>query len=355
MHLRSLGSTGLKVAPVSFGGITVSSLSDSETRKLVEWAIDRGVKYFDCAHSYADTNLKLGKVLPEFRDKIHLGVKILDRGQEEAFQRFTSSLRDLNVDSSDIGWLHAVDLDETLDQVLGEGGAVHALQRAKEEGLTRFIGITSHRPDLVAEALKRFPFDVVMVPTNYLYRFSFGAEAALLPICHAKGVGFVAIKPRAYGWISDMKTAYRYLISVGVSTIIPHGVPDEVRRAVQTMDELEEMSRQEIDELLSTANELERVCRQCGYCLPCPEEIDIPLILRLGDIWHGPHRVESFSENYPIQKWARETYRSLRVKGDACTNCGICEDRCPYSLPISGLIREAHRKLMSGPSGPAPT
>ncbi len=355
MRLRSLGSTGLKVAPVSFGGITVASLSQSDAQKLVEWAIERGVKYFDCAHSYADTNQKLGAILPQFRDRIHLGVKILDRGEEEAYDRFTSSLKDLNAEHSDIGWLHAVDLEETLDQVLGEGGAVHALERAREEGLTRFIGITSHRPDLVAQALKRFPFDVVMVPTNYIYRFSFSAETALLPICHSRGIGFVAIKPRAYGWIADMKKAYRYLITVGVSTIIPHGQPDELRTAVGMMDELDEMSRDELDRLLSTADELRQMCRQCGYCLPCPVGIDIPLVLRLSDLWHGPHRTQSFSENYAVQKWAREKYSSLTVRGDACTRCGLCEERCPFSLPVADLIDQAHRKLTRGPEDTSTT
>jgi len=345
MKKRALGSTGMQLSPVSFGGITVSSLSDEETSRLVNDAIDAGINYFDTAHSYADTSEKLGRVLPGRRDEVHVGAKVLDRTEKEAYERLTGSLDDLNMEYTDIMWLHAVDTEEMLDQVLGEGGAVHAIARCREEGLTRYLGITGHRPDLIARALKRFPFDVVMTPINYVYRFSFNAEGGLLPLCRRRGVGVVAIKPRAYQSIHDISDAYRYVLSQGVTTVIPHGTPEEMRMALGVLDGLEEMSACEVESLLGSAPELEGRCRQCGFCLPCPEGIDIPRVLGLEDIWHGPHRVQGLRKGYHTQDWARHCYSELGVSGKACTGCRVCEDRCPHGVPVAEMIAESHRTL----------
>ena len=345
MKKRILGKTGLAVSPISFGGITVSSLDDGGVEDLVNEAIDRGMNYFDTAHSYSDTSKKLGKVLPGRRDEVYVGAKVLDRTEDEAYDRLTSSLGDLRMDSTDVMWLHDVDTEEVLDQVLGEGGAVHALARCREEGLTRFLGITGHRPDLIARAVMRFPFDVVMTPINYVYRFSFNAEGGLVPICRRRGIGVVAIKPRAYQRISSMSDAYSYVLAQGVTTVIPHGTPDEMSSALEILDGLDEMSTEGVQRILDSAEELGGICRQCGYCLPCPESIDVPRVMKLEDVWHGPHRVQGFSATYATQAWARELYSQLPVKGDACTRCGVCEERCPHGVAIQDKIGESHRTL----------
>jgi predicted aldo/keto reductase-like oxidoreductase len=345
---RPLGQTDLEIAPISFGAITLRQLDEDAVRRLVKEAIDRGINYFDTAHSYADTSRRLGSILPEVRDDLYLGAKVLDRGEEEAYQRLVSSLEDLNVDSTDIMWLHAVDLEETLDEVLGDAGALRAILRCRDEGLTRFTGITGHRPDILAQAVKRFPFDAVMTPINYLYRFSFGAESGLIPLCLSRGVGIVAIKPRAYQRLPDMLTAYNYVLSQGAATIIPHGSVAELNAAMDLMDELREMTATEVEQILGRSPELEGRCRQCGYCQPCPQGIDIPLILKLSDMWHGPHRVTELNPGYPVQAWSRKTYLELHPKADACNSCAVCEARCPHGVEIIQELKDAHRKLTSG-------
>jgi predicted aldo/keto reductase-like oxidoreductase len=348
MRRRVLGRTGLDISPVSFGAITLRQLDEEATGRLVREAIGRGINYFDTAHSYADTSRKLGSILPDVRDDIRLGTKVLDRGEAEAYDRLISSLDDLRVDSTDIMWLHAVDLEETLDEVLGERGALHAILRCREEGLTRFTGITGHRPDILAQAVKRFPFDAVMTPVNYLYRFSFGAEAGLIPLCLSRGVGIVAIKPRAYQRLPDMLTAYNYVLSQGAATIIPHGSVAELTAAMELMERLRDMTATEVEQILGQSPELEGHCRQCGYCQPCPQGIDIPLILKLSDMWHGPHRVTELNPGYAVQAWSRKTYLGLHPKADACDSCAACEARCPHSVEIIRELKDAHRKLASG-------
>jgi predicted aldo/keto reductase-like oxidoreductase len=345
MKKRVLGRTGLRISPISFGGITVASLDDGGAEKLVDEAIDRGINYFDTAHTYADTSVKLGKILPDRREEIYVGAKVLDRAEDEAYPRLKSSLRDLRMESTDIMWLHAVDDEEILDQVLGEGGAVHAISRCRDEGLTRFVGITGHRPDIIARAIMRYPFDVVMTPINYVYRFSFNAEGGLLPLCRKRDIGVVAIKPRAYQRIRDMDAAYRYVLAQGVTTVVPHGTPGEMWDALGILDGLDEMPQGEVNRLLDSAPELEGRCRQCGYCLPCPEGLDILRILKLEDVWHGPHRVDSYRASYQSQVWSRKLYSGLDVRGDGCTSCGICEERCPHGVPVVEKIAESHRTL----------
>jgi predicted aldo/keto reductase-like oxidoreductase len=181
-----------------------------------------------------------------------------------------------------------------------------------------------------------------MTPINYVYRFSFNAEGGLLPLCRQKGIGVMAIKPRAHGRIADMELAYRYVLAQGVTTVIPHRTPEEMWKALSIIDGLDEMSAGEVIHTLDSAPELMGRCRQCGYCLPCPEGLDIPRILKLEDIWHGPHRREEFSASYQSQVWARRLYSELEVKGDACTNCGICEKRCPHGVSVAESIAEAH-------------
>jgi predicted aldo/keto reductase-like oxidoreductase len=345
MKKRMLGGTGLRISPISFGGITVANLEDDVAVELVNEAIDGGMNYFDTAHSYSDTSATLGRILPDRREEIYVGAKVLDRSEDEAYRRLRSSLQDLRMDSTDIMWLHAVDDEEILDQVLGEGGAVHAISRCRDEGLTRFLGITGHRPDILARAVMLYPFDVVMAPINYVYRFSFNAEGGLLPLCRKRGIGVMAIKPRAHGRIGDMELAYRYVLAQGVTTVIPHRTPEEMWKALSIINELDEMPQEEVNRLLDSAPELEGRCRQCSYCLPCPEGLDIPRIIKLEDIWHGPHRREEFSSSYKSQVWARRLYSELKVGGDACTGCGICEERCPHGVSVMDKMAASHSIL----------
>ncbi|MBU7004760.1 MAG: 4Fe-4S dicluster domain-containing protein, partial [Theionarchaea archaeon] len=115
--------------------------------------------------------------------------------------------------------------------------------------------------------------------------------------------------------------------------------------ALRIIDGLDEISTGEVNHILDSAPELIGRCRQCNYCLPCPVGLDIPRILRLEDIWHGPHRVESYRASYQSQVWARRLYSELEARGEACTGCGICQERCPHGVAVVEKIAESHRTL----------
>jgi predicted aldo/keto reductase-like oxidoreductase len=194
---RPLGRTGHRSSLLTFGGYALGGLPQAEADRAVAEMIDAGVNAFDVAPSYGDAEAKLGRALAGKRDRVFLHCKTLERSKEGAARELDASLRRLRTDRFDLYQLHGLNKPEELEQALGPGGAMEAFREAREAGRIRFIGITGHRPATLVEAMRRFPFDTVMVPVNFVLEHDSGFAAEVLAEAKRRDVGVIAIKAMA--------------------------------------------------------------------------------------------------------------------------------------------------------------
>jgi aryl-alcohol dehydrogenase-like predicted oxidoreductase len=231
METRRLGRTEHKSTVAILGGFGLFNATQSEADKLMERVIDAGVNHIDVAPSYGNAEKCLGPWMARERDRFFLGCKTWERSKESAWAELQQSLKLLQIDSFDLYQLHSITTIEELDQVTRSGGALEAAIEARQEGLTRYIGITGHgmyTPEVFMEALKRFDFDTIMFPLNFvLYadsEYRMHAEA-LLQECHARDVGIITIKVLAKGPWADRD-------SDRVPWYEPFTDPDDIQRSV---------------------------------------------------------------------------------------------------------------------------
>jgi aryl-alcohol dehydrogenase-like predicted oxidoreductase len=211
MEKRRLGRTGHESTVVTFGGAGVgrATLTQDQVDEAVELAMSRGVNHLDIAPSYGQAMEKMAPWIPKIRDKIFLGAKTTMRSKEEAWEDIRSCMSRLGVDSFDLFQLHSVGTMEALDAATAPGGALEALVELRDQGLTKWIGITGHGPEVPRvqlEALRRFDFDTIMFPVNAaMYRnaeYRRDAER-LLAEANSKDVGVQVIKMIARGGWGD--------------------------------------------------------------------------------------------------------------------------------------------------------
>ena len=228
-----LGKTGEKVPIFGLGGAGQTPLSwnekEADAIALIEKALQLGIRYFDTAASYGLSEDYLGKVLPSRRKKIFLASKTAARDRDGAWRELEKSLKRLNVDYLDLWQLHHVSFSEELDTIFSNSGAIKAVEEAKQQKLIRFAGITGHHePDIIAQGLRRYPFDTTLIPVNAADKYHPRPFLpVILPIAREKNVGVIAMKVPAYGrlfkpgGLSGMQEALGYSLSQsGVSCCI---------------------------------------------------------------------------------------------------------------------------------------
>ncbi|MFE5320012.1 aldo/keto reductase [Paenibacillus sp. NPDC056579] len=170
MLQRQVGRLGHLSSVVMFGAASLGSVSQEEADASISYALQHGVNHFDTAASYGEAEVRMGPWMPRIRNDIFLATKTGERSREQAKAQIHRSLERLQTDSVDLIQLHAVGTIEELDKCTAKGGALEALLEAKEEGIVKAIGITGHghlAPVTHLEALRRFPFDTVLLPLNY--------------------------------------------------------------------------------------------------------------------------------------------------------------------------------------------
>ncbi len=187
MQRRILGHTGLEVSILGLGGFHLCEISAANAQAILNRYLDAGGNYVETAPEYGDgdSERKVGLVMATRRDECVLATKCHLRDRQAAARLFERSLGHLQTDHVDILFMHHVQRPAELDQILAPDGALRAAEAARDGGRARFIGLSNHgHPELIIEALKRYPFDVVMTTFNYYDRFNFPA--------HRRGVAAAA-------------------------------------------------------------------------------------------------------------------------------------------------------------------
>ena len=217
MEKRTLGRTGHESTVVTFGAFAVGYVDQDEADRAIQLALDHGVNHVDIAPSYGHSMERMAPWMPEIRDSVFLGSKTGLRTRDEAWRDVESIMKRMNVENFDLFQFHSVaNLDE-LDSVTAKGGALETLVEMREQGLTKWLGITGHGPSVpstILEGLRRFDFDTVMFPLNPAmardaeYRRD---SEALLAECAERNVGVQTIKMIARGgWGSDARDCHTW-------------------------------------------------------------------------------------------------------------------------------------------------
>jgi aryl-alcohol dehydrogenase-like predicted oxidoreductase len=200
MEHRRLGRLGSENSVLIFGGAALAEATEEDSDVAIDQALDAGVDHFDTAADYGDSELKYGRWMPEIRDRIFLSTKTGLREKDAAERQIQDSLERLRVDNVDLLQLHSVGDIEDLDRATGPGGSLEAAIEAKEEGLIGAIGITGHgnqAPATHLEALRRYPFETVLTPWNYILSTDEGYRAdyeALVEEVLRQDAGLMIIK-----------------------------------------------------------------------------------------------------------------------------------------------------------------
>lgn len=227
MEERVFGKTGVSLPILSFGAQRIvddEGCNEQQALEIMNTALDRGIRYFDTAWVYSagQSEQRVGMVARERRDEMWIATKVRDTTRDGARKQLEESLRRLQTDHVDEWRLHNVHSFERLDAMLGPGGALEAMLQARDEGLVRFLSISGHTdPQIQIEALRRFPFDTVLMAASVLDHFIYSFAEEFLPVANQLRVGVVGMKVFGKGSLADVADrALRYSLSLPLTTVI---------------------------------------------------------------------------------------------------------------------------------------
>ena len=329
MKTVRLGRTGLTVSRVGFGGIPIQRLTDDEAVRVVRRCLDLGVTLLDTATGYSTSEERIGKAVVGRRAELIIATKTPARDKATALQHLELSLKRLNTDYIDLWQFHNVSTPELYEQVLGPAGAMEAAREALRAGKIRHIGMSSHSLDMALKAVPSGFFETIQFPFNFV---TDEAAKELLPLARTHDVGFIAMKPFAGGMLNNARLTLKHLLQ------FENVVPDP---GIQTVEEIEEIAEivmgpweltpEEIREMERTRVEVgTRFCRRCDYCQPCPKKVRISTVLS----------TQSFWKRFPPQRFFTGFVADAVAGARLCGDCGECEEKCPYHLPIREMLTE---------------
>lgn len=334
MEKRRLGRTGLEVTCIGFGALPMQRCTMEEAGEVLHAALDSGINFVDTARAYTDSEEKIGRHISSRRSEYYLASKSLKRTKEGMAQDIDTSLRLMKTDTIDLYQIHNVKKRAEYEQVMGPGGALEALKEAQQAGKIRFIGITGHDYDLLLEGIKTNEFSTVQAPFNAVEPKPL---ERLFPLAKEMDIGRIVMKPLGGGQIEHKVLALRYILGQDITVAIPGmDLPDHVKENLSAAEPFIPLSAAEKAILDQEVAELgKNFCRRCGYCLPCAQGIDIPATF----ITYLQYT------RYGMKIAAAAKYDKFPAKASACIECGICETRCPYDLPIRERLKQIAQEM----------
>ena len=327
MEYKVLGKTGLRVSVMGFGGIPIQRIDAAGTKPLIHRLMEAGVNYIDTARGYTVSEEYLGEALEGIRQNFILATKSMARDKASMEKDIATSLKNLRTDYIDLYQIHNPNAAQ-LEQVMAPGGALEALVEAREAGKIGHIGITLHAVDLFEKALELPWVETIMFPYNIVET----QAEELIAKCAEKNIGFIAMKPLAGGAIEDGRLAMRYICANPAVTVAIPGMADmaEVEQNLAAAEDRSPINEQELAAMEAIRKELgTNFCRRCNYCQPCSAGINIS----------GAFLFEGYHNRYGLQGWAKDRYLALPKTASDCVDCGLCEERCPYHLPIRQMLK----------------
>jgi uncharacterized protein len=227
MEMRPFGKTGERFSILSFGAQRIvdgHQCSEAEAVQMVNYALDHGIRYFDTAWVYSEgqSEERVGKVARHRRKEMWIATKTRGRTRQEAMVQLEESLKRLQTDHVDEWRMHNIWNMEELEKLTAPGGALEAALQAREQGKVRYISMSGHRnPQVQVTALRRFPFDSMLVALSALDHFMVSFAEEFLPVANAAGIAVIGMKVMALAKLGPYyKRALRYSMGLPVSTTI---------------------------------------------------------------------------------------------------------------------------------------
>lgn len=362
MEKRALGTTGLEVSVLGFGGFHLVEIPSVDAARLLGSYLDNGGNYIETAAGYGDgkSESKIGAAVSHRRAEYVLATKSMERTRDGFLRGLDQSLRNLKTDAVDLMFMHSVQTEAEVDAILGPGGAMEGAEAARKAGKLRFIAISGHgRPDGLLHAVKLHKFDALMTVFNYFDRFNFPTvENELVPLCAHRGTGLIGMKAFGDGYLHKSAVpAFRYALGMPVATVVA-GINSEtmLKSDLEMAARLKPMTDAEKEEVYRTAPELgDYVCRLCGKCRTDdfdPQSVFLLEALfdrqmddmRVGDSAHYALR-ERLKQWFAQAQAARREYAVLRPRVDPSRDYGALSRLCPYGIDIDRKLKIAHEKL----------
>ena len=331
MEKIKLGKTGMMVTRLGFGGIPIQRLKEDDAVAVVQRCLDLGINFLDTANGYSTSEERIGRAVKGRRKDVFIATKSGARTGEEIVKNLELSLKRLGTDYIDLYQFHGVNDMPTLKKILDpENGLYQVFENAKKAGKIKHIGITSHQMDIAKAMVKSDRFETIMFPFNFIT-----SEPAdeLLPLCREHNVGFIVMKPMAGGMLENAAVAFKYLLQFPDIVIIP-GIQkvQEIEEIVRIYSRSPKMTPAEHKKMQQMREELgTRFCRRCDYCQPCSQQIPISMIMTF----------PTFVKRLPPGWYLKGGFiPDAMAKAASCTECGECEARCPFRLPIREMLKE---------------
>lgn len=325
----TLGSTGICVNKNGFGALPIQRISKDAAVSLVRRAYDGGMRFFDTARFYTDSEEKLGEAFEGIRGQVFLATKTTALTEEEFWKDLETSLGNLKTEYVDLYQFH----NPPFCPGPGDGsGHYEAMQEAKKQGKVRHIGITNHRLQVAHEAIDSGLYETLQFPFCYL---STEHELELVEKCRAANMGFLAMKGLSGGLLTNSAAAYAYMSQfehvLPIWGIQRENELDEFLSYIKNPPEMTEETRAVIEK---DKEELgSDFCRACGYCMPCPVGIEINTCARMSQlIRRSPSHLQLTPEVQEKMK-----------KVEECRHCGACKKKCPFGLDTPALLEKNYR------------
>lgn len=327
-----LGSTDMKVVPLGLGGIPLQRIEQEEATELIKACLERGINFIDTARGYTVSEGYIGRALKELDyPEVYIATKNMARTAQAFEEEMEESFKQLGLEVIDLYQFHNIRSLDEFDELIGPDGAYAFAKKIQEQGRIRYLGLTTHRVDVLERAIDSELFATVQFPLNYMER----QGESLLRRAKEKGIGVIIMKPFAGGALKYKDLALSYLFHSGASHVIIPGI-DSLDQLDMNFKQLDRgpLLDEELVLIQEEVGELgEHFCRRCGYCLPCSVGIDIPTVFLM----------EGYYSRYNLQDWAVERYASFDKKASDCIACGLCESRCPYELPIISMLSKVEK------------
>ena len=365
MQFRRFGKTDLMTSVFTFGAMRIPGVEDDEAVETTLKALDWGINHLETARGYGRSEEQMGMAMPHIsRDEVIITTKIgLTDTPDEMRRCIDESLTRMNVDRIDNFDIHGINTHDILDKTLMPGGCLDAVRQAMTEGIIDHLGFSTHGPlDVILRTLDTDEFESVNL--HYYYFNQWNGPAVVR--ANEKDMGVFIISPTDKGGqlfnpppklekmtapFTPIGFNHRFLLANEMIHTVSLGAghPHEYEPHMAVVDLEGPLTDDESQILAGMDAEFHNVlgdtwCSLCHDCLPCPEKINIPEVLRLRSMTRSFDMIDFGKYRYNLFEAGGHWHPG--EKATACTDCGDCLARCPEKLDIPALLRDTHDLLL---------